>query len=218
MARPQTINARMITECALALADEHGLDAVSMRNVANQLGVAAQALYRHVGSKDELLARMADNLLADVSIPQDPDWREAVVEYFAALRDLMLEHHGLAELMIHQTTGSPAVLEFAETMLAAMEADGVDLDEAVRTLAMLQWSALGSALHAAARSTRQADSLPPAIAAAAADNHPALYRARTPLSERERGRQFREGVRQLLAGLGDPASGPEHQRRTARRR
>lgn len=202
MPRPRTVDADKIVQTALAIADEEGIDAVSMRHVGQRLGVAAQALYRHVANKDELLARMADHHLSRLpAIGDQDDWRAALVDLFTALRDLMLEHHGLAELMLQRTTGTPTMLDAAEKALAAMAADGIPARQAVTTLAMLQWSALGSALHGAARAGRPADELPPAIASANTEAYPALARARGQLTERVRREQFRDGLRQLLAGL-----------------
>jgi len=160
------------------------------------------ALYRHVTSKDELLARMADSVLSTLPpMREDVDWQEAVVELFVALRDLMLQHPGLAELMLLRTTGEPIMLRAADTALRAMEGDGLTPHQAVTTLAMLQWSTLGAALHGVARETRRAEELPPVIAAVDPAHYPALARARQEFSEGARREQFRQGLFQLLRGL-----------------
>lgn len=106
MARRRVVDVAKIVTVALAIADKDGWSAVSMRSVSECLGVVPAALYRHVSNKDELFARMADSVLATLPpMRDDVDWRTGVVEVFVALRDRMIEHHGLAELMLLRSSG-----------------------------------------------------------------------------------------------------------------
>lgn len=202
MPRARIVHTDKIVAAALAIADERGLTAVSMRSVSDRLGVVPTALYRHVANKDELLTRMADSVLTTLPpMRDDVDLQTAVVDLFVALRDLMIKHHGLAELMLLRTSGTPTMLSAAESVLKAMEANGVSDHQAVTTLAMLQWSTLGAALHGAARQARPDDELPPAIAAMKAESYPAITRAGQEFPEGARREQFRDGLHQLLNGL-----------------
>src|SRR3954447_7655253 len=79
------INREAVLDATLALAEERGLDAVSMRAVAARLGVTPMALYRHVGDKQGLLDGLVERLLADQPVT-DPDLPR---------RD-RLHHHGAA--------------------------------------------------------------------------------------------------------------------------
>src|SRR5687767_1578944 len=74
--RKPSIDAADITRAAIAVADAEGLAAVSMARVAQELGNATMALYRHVKSKDELLALMGDAAMDDPPPLPDGDWRE----------------------------------------------------------------------------------------------------------------------------------------------
>jgi len=66
---------RQILDAALAIADEEGLEAVSMRAVAARVGVSPMALYPHVGSKEALLDGMVGRLLGELPAPTGPDWQ-----------------------------------------------------------------------------------------------------------------------------------------------
>jgi AcrR family transcriptional regulator len=79
---------------ALAMADADGLDAVTVRRLADRLGVTPMALYWHVKSKDELLIAMADQLLAEVTPTRDPDepWPAQLRAMIGALLRVMRAH------------------------------------------------------------------------------------------------------------------------------
>lgn len=202
MPRPRIVDVDKIVSAALDIADEDGLSAVSMRSVSERLSVVPMALYRHIDNKEDLLARMADSVLSMLpEMQRDLGWRAGLVELFVALRDLMIQHHGIAELMLQRTTGAPTMLRAAETALQAMEADGISAHQAVTTLAMLQWSTLGAALHGAARAAREASELPPAIAAIDHEVYPAISRAESEFPEGSRRDQFRDGLEQLLSSV-----------------
>lgn len=203
MPRPRIVDVDKIVTAALDIADQDGLSAVSMRTVSDRLGVVPMALYRHVDNKEDLLTRMADTVLSTLpEMSMDLDWQAGLVDLFVALRDLMIQHHGIAELMLQRTTGAPSMLRAADAALRAMEADGVSAHQAVTTLAMLQWSTLGAALHGAARAAREASELPPAIAAIDPDIYPAISRAEAEFPEGSRRDQFRDGLTQMLTSIG----------------
>src|SRR5262249_35152076 len=87
-----------ITEAALALVDEEGLDALSMRNVAKRLDVQASALYGHVSGKQELIQLMLDRVALEIELPEpDPEhWEEQVKEFARAARRALGAHRDLA--------------------------------------------------------------------------------------------------------------------------
>ena len=83
-----------VVEQALALADGEGMDAVTIRRLAELLGVTPMALYWHVKNKDELLTAMADQLLAEVTPQRDPDqpWHVQLRAMVTALLGVMRAH------------------------------------------------------------------------------------------------------------------------------
>src|SRR6266511_1985504 len=95
------LSRQQVLRAALDYVDQHGLEALSMHKLGAELGVKAMSLYKHVADKDDILDGIVD-LLWD-EIPAEPaagDWREAIRQLAAALRDLVHRHaHGALRLM-----------------------------------------------------------------------------------------------------------------------
>src|SRR5215468_7082343 len=70
--RPPTIDREAVLDAAVTLLDAEGVEALTMRRLASELGVSAMAPYRHVGSKDELLMVLVDRLAARLVYPPRP--------------------------------------------------------------------------------------------------------------------------------------------------
>ena len=87
------LNRDRVLAGAVALADEAGIGAVSMRRLAQHLGVVPMALYKHVADKDELLDGMVDVVLAEIA-PPDPSlgWKDAVRQRLLSARRAVLRH------------------------------------------------------------------------------------------------------------------------------
>jgi AcrR family transcriptional regulator len=85
---------REIAETGIAIADEQGIDSVSMRNIATRLGVGTMTLYTWVENKDDLIAVMADALADQMLVPEPmpDDWREALTQIAVASRDVFTAH------------------------------------------------------------------------------------------------------------------------------
>jgi AcrR family transcriptional regulator len=82
-----------VVDTAIDLADDHGLEAVSLRGIARRLGVTPMALYRYVESKDDLLDAMADRLYADVIASNaDGEWWDMLAELARSTRSVLLAH------------------------------------------------------------------------------------------------------------------------------
>jgi AcrR family transcriptional regulator len=112
-----------VIDAALALADAGGLAAISMRRVAEQLGVEAMSLYRHVAHKDDLLDALVERVLAQIDCPARP-WREAMRDRAASMRAALLRHAWAATLIESRVSPGPARLRLHDTSLAALRGDG----------------------------------------------------------------------------------------------
>jgi AcrR family transcriptional regulator len=92
-----------VIEAALRIMDEEGLDAVSMRRVAHELGVEAMSLYHHVGDKDELLDGICERVMGDFEFPElTGDWAQDCRAGARAWRRLMQKHPEVIELFARQ--------------------------------------------------------------------------------------------------------------------
>jgi AcrR family transcriptional regulator len=125
--RPAQRSRSEITAAAVALADRDGLDAVSMRNVAAELGTAGGSLYRYVTSHGELLDLMADHVAAEYSFGAPTgNWLDDLVDVGLLGRDIHRRHPWLAEVVTNRPGAGPngiGVLEHVLAVLADHPAD-----------------------------------------------------------------------------------------------
>ncbi|MDG4780116.1 TetR/AcrR family transcriptional regulator C-terminal domain-containing protein [Micromonospora sp. WMMD961] len=123
-----------IVAAAIALADEGGLDAVSLRKVAARLNAGPMRLYGYIATKSELLDLMVDEIYAEILPREQPgDWREALGILAHRTRQTALRHNWLADLLGGRPTLGPNGLAVAEATLATL--DGLaDIDTVMRAV------------------------------------------------------------------------------------
>jgi AcrR family transcriptional regulator len=116
-----------IAAAALAVADNEGIDAVSMRRVAQELGAGTMTLYHYVRTKSDLLDLMDDSIMAEVLVPDDElssNWREALTA-IAKRSQAAFTRHPWALLGLRGARGGPNGMKHFEQTLAAVS--GLDL-------------------------------------------------------------------------------------------
>ncbi|MEZ5117829.1 MAG: TetR/AcrR family transcriptional regulator C-terminal domain-containing protein [Candidatus Nanopelagicales bacterium] len=119
---------RVVAE-AVALADEQGLDAVSMRALAGRLGVVPMALYKHVADKDDLVAGMLDAVIDGYAAPPlGTDWRDTVRARILAARQALLVHPWLRPAIEGATRRTPSVLRHMDTLAGDLIDAGFSVD------------------------------------------------------------------------------------------
>ncbi|MFF9568054.1 TetR/AcrR family transcriptional regulator [Streptomyces sp. NPDC014685] len=139
-----------IVRAGIHIADAEGLDALSMRRVAIALGTGTMSLYRHVASKDDLVALMVEAAMADVPLPDSPplNWRHGLER--AAYRDWELYHlhPWILPRVIVSTRGrhGSALAADSESAFAAFDGLGLDPVEAFRYMFMFASYVQGVAL------------------------------------------------------------------------
>jgi len=100
------LDREQVVSAAIALADEAGLDAVSLRRVAERLGVTPMALSRHVARKDDLLDAMADHLYGELDLPSPAEpWWDALAGLARSTRDLLLARQWAVQLVARPLAG-----------------------------------------------------------------------------------------------------------------
>ncbi len=144
--RPPTISWDAILRAALAIADAEGVRAVSMRAVAQRLGVTPMALYRHVGDKQALLDGLVERLLLEVPLPNP---RLGWAARLRALVDDVLvvarRHPGVFPLLLQRPAVTPGALRLVEAIFAALAEAGVPPADIPRTERLLSTYVLGYA-------------------------------------------------------------------------
>jgi AcrR family transcriptional regulator len=114
---------------AVALADAQGVEALSMRKLAQELGVVPMALYKHVANKDELLDGMVDVVVGEIDPPAGAtDWKTAMRRRVLSARGALLRHPWASRVMESRTSPTPAVLAYMDSMIGMFRAGGFSID------------------------------------------------------------------------------------------
>ena len=127
-ARRAPLNRERVLRSAVALADAEGIDELSMRRLAQELGVVPMALYKHVAHKEELLDGMVDVVVGEIGQPAEDDWKPAVRERILAARRALLRHPWARRVLETRTAPTPTVLAHTDAMIAAFRRGGLSVD------------------------------------------------------------------------------------------
>ncbi len=134
----------MIVRAGLAVAENEGLDAVTIRRVATELGAAPMALYRHVDDKRGLLLAMLEEMAADIPSPtQGGDPVDRLVDGLLLLHDFLVEHIWLVEVLQRGEMFAPRSIEHFDHLLGILDELGLDRDRALVVYSSLWWYLLG---------------------------------------------------------------------------
>jgi AcrR family transcriptional regulator len=119
-----------ITRAAVLLADSLGIEAVSMRALAVELGVGAASLYRYVARKDELIDLMFDAVMGyDLQFEVRGDWREDLRSFARGLRAMTLRHPWIAVQGAGRRNLGPNTARLYEQVLSSIDGLGLEIDE-----------------------------------------------------------------------------------------
>ncbi|MET7401230.1 TetR/AcrR family transcriptional regulator [Dactylosporangium sp. NPDC005572] len=162
----QPLSAEAVLSTALRLVDRDGLDALSMRRVAQELGTGAASLYAYFANKDELLEQLLDRVIGDIPLPRAdaPDWRAEVRKNCWESRAVFLSHRDLVRVARANIPVGPNSLRYTEAMLAVLRGAGVP--DRIAAWAIDQMSlvivadALEAALHVEQGRVTEADAAP----------------------------------------------------------
>jgi AcrR family transcriptional regulator len=138
-AGPRTpLNRDRVLRAAVDLADETGIDALTMRGLGKRLGVEAMSLYNHVANKDDLLAGMADSILSEVQLAAEGvDWKTATRSRAIAVREMLVRHPWAAILIGALPNPGPATLAYIDSVLGSLIGAGFTADMASRAFWLL---------------------------------------------------------------------------------
>ena len=124
-AAPRTpLSKERVLRAAIELADAEGIEALSMRRLAKELGVEAMSLYNHVANKGEILAGIIDLVAGEFDLPSDEsDWKVAMRRNAISSRDVLLHHRWATSIWMTQG-GGPARLRNGDWMLRTLREAG----------------------------------------------------------------------------------------------
>jgi AcrR family transcriptional regulator len=142
-----------VFQTAVRVADERGIAALTMRNLAQELGVEAMSLYHHVADKDEVLAGMVDVVVseisarvADIGAPgggANANWKTALRHTILTAREVLLSHPWAPSVIESRTTMSPTVMRYYDSLIQLLRQAGLPVSLAHHAMHALGSRALG---------------------------------------------------------------------------
>ena len=155
--RTERLDERAIVAAALSLARKRLAD-MTMRSVSDELKVSVGALYKHVAGRDELVALVVEEVLGQAPMAPDAgDGWLALRAQVLGIQALMDRYPGLDQVVMAHSPNSPKANELRRQGMAALQQEGLTLDEAHRVYRAVTWLWLGSRVALQGPTRRQAD-------------------------------------------------------------
>jgi AcrR family transcriptional regulator len=144
------LNRRRVLRAAVDVADRAGLEALTMRRLAQELEVEAMSLYHHVPNKEAILDGVVEVVVGEIAEAVDgvgpspaEDWQGAMRARILAARDVLLRHRWAPRVLETRTTMSPAIIGYYDGLLGIFRAGGFSYDLAHHAMHALGSRALG---------------------------------------------------------------------------
>src|SRR5215208_5157546 len=155
MARPEPatkprapLSRERVLETAVAFADRHGLEALSMRKLGDELGVAGMSLYYYVPNKVDLIDGMIDLVFGEIEPPSlELDWKTAMRRRAVSTREALNRHRWAVGHMEGRTTHGPANLRLHNAVLGCLRAAGFSIEMTVHAYSVQDAYIYGFALQ-----------------------------------------------------------------------
>ena len=129
------VNRDRAVERAVVVADGEGIEAVTMRRLARELGVEAASLYHHVSGKDEILDGLVNRVSAEIELPSRTDgWRPSIRRRAHNTRAVLRRHPWAVALMASRTTPGPATLRLLEAGISYFREGGLSVEAAAHAI------------------------------------------------------------------------------------
>ncbi len=132
------LNRERVIRGAIELADEKGMEALTMRGLAKHVGVEAMSLYNHIADKDDLLGGMVDIVVSEIEVPDsDGPWRDAMRRRAISAREVLNRHPWASALIESSPNPSLVRLAYPEAVLASLRKGGFSVAGALHAFAAL---------------------------------------------------------------------------------
>ncbi|MEZ5175513.1 MAG: TetR/AcrR family transcriptional regulator [Acidimicrobiia bacterium] len=140
----------LILEAAVGLADEHGLEAFTMRKLADVLGTAPMTLYHHIPSKEAIIDGIVELVFAEIELPpEDLDWKTAIRRRCVSARAVLNRHPWAAPLMESGPSPGPANLRHHDAVIGCLRRGGLSIALTAHAYAVLDSFIYGFAFEEA---------------------------------------------------------------------
>jgi AcrR family transcriptional regulator len=146
--RRKPLSRDQVLRAAILLADEGGLESVSMRKLGQALRVEAMSLYKHVANKDDILDGIADLVVGDFEVPSgDVGWKSAVRQGAISAHQVLLLHPWASSLIESRTNAGPARMRYLDAVIGLLSAAGFPLPIVIRAIMALDSHTYGFVLQ-----------------------------------------------------------------------
>jgi len=117
---------------ALTLADSGGIEALSMRKLADALGVKAMSLYNHFANKDEIIDGLVELVIAEIEVPEHAadEWKTAMLVRANSAHQALLAHPWATQTIVSRMNIGPNILAYIDTTLGCLRKAGFSIDMA----------------------------------------------------------------------------------------
>ncbi|MDQ3611551.1 MAG: TetR/AcrR family transcriptional regulator C-terminal domain-containing protein [Actinomycetota bacterium] len=146
-ARPRLSRERVL-QAAVTLADEAGIEALSMRKLGEQLGVEAMSLYKHVANKDDLLDGMVDGVFAEIELGSgERSWHAAMRHRAVSVREVLKRHPWAVPLMQSRANPGPSTLGHLDALIGILRGAGFSVVLTAHALSVIDAYVYGFAMQ-----------------------------------------------------------------------
>jgi AcrR family transcriptional regulator len=137
-ARRAPVTRERALAAAVALADADGLEALTMRRLARELGIEAMSLYHHLASKDEILDGMVELVFGEIELPpEDADWTAAMRRRGTSLRAALTRHPWAISIMESRTSPGPNTIGHLNAMIGSCRKAGFSIVMAAHAVSLI---------------------------------------------------------------------------------
>jgi len=134
----EPLSRERVLEAAVLLADENGIDSLTMRELGLRLGFEAMSLYNHVANKDDILDGMVDLVVSEIDLPSDTvDWKEAMRRRAISAQSVFSRHPWASALIDSRQSSGPARLRYFDWMIGTLRRAGFSFEMTAHALSVL---------------------------------------------------------------------------------
>lgn len=137
-----------VLKAAVALADQEGLEGLSMRRLAAEFGVVPMALYKHVANKEDMLDGMVDVVFGEIALPQPgEDWKSAMRRRAVSAREVLARHRWAIGLTESRMKPGATNLQHHDSVIGCLRSAGFSIEVAIHAYSSLDSYIYGFALQ-----------------------------------------------------------------------
>ncbi len=134
----QPLSRERVLRAAIKIADESGIESLSMRKLGQALGVEAMSLYRHVASRNAILDGIIEMVVGEIEIPaKGSDWKTSMRKRAISAHEALLRHPWASALIESRMSFSPVMLRYADSILGSLRQAGLPIAMAYRAFLTL---------------------------------------------------------------------------------